>query len=204
MTGADTPIVYVVDDDDAMRDSLAFLIGSVGYACSCHPSAEDFLACHHPGRPGCLVADIRMPGMSGLDLQRALNERGATLSIIFVTGHGDIPMAVRALRAGAIDFLEKPFNDQVLLDRIGEAVRASHEATLRQNRHAEIALRLGGLTPRERAVLERVAGGKPNKVIAAELSISQKTVEVHRHNVMSKMGVRSAAELARLIAIKSP
>lgn len=112
--------------------------------------------------------------------------------------------AVRALRAGAIDFLEKPFNDQALLDRIGEAVRISREATLRQNRHAEITQRLDGLTPRERAVLERVAGGKPNKVIAAELSISQKTVEVHRHNVMSKMGVRSAAELARLIAIKSP
>lgn len=200
MTDAEAPIVYVVDDDDAMRDSLAFLIGSVGHDCSCHPSAEDFLARYRPGRPGCLVADIRMPGMSGLDLQRALTERGATLSIIFVTGHGDIPMAVRALRAGAIDFLEKPFNDQTLLDRIGEAVRASREATLRQNRHAEIALRLGGLTPRERAVLEQVAAGKPNKVIAAALGISQKTVEVHRHNVMSKMGVRSAAELARLIA----
>jgi FixJ family two-component response regulator len=198
------PPVYVVDDDAAMRDSLQFLIESGGYVCRTFPSAETFLSHYQaPGaarRGGCLVVDVRMPGMSGLDLQRELNAREATLGLVFISGHGDIPMAVRAIRDGAVEFLEKPFNDQVLLDRIGEAIRRSVEATRLRSRRVEIGERIARLTPRERAVMERVVAGKPNKIIAAELDISPKTVEVHRHNVMEKMQAGSAAELARLVA----
>lgn len=198
---ADAPApVYVVDDDAAMRDSLEFLIGGSGYACESFSSAEAFLSRYDSGRSGCLVVDVRMPGMSGLDLQRELNARGATLGVVFISGHGDIPMAVRAIRDGAVEFLEKPFNDQVLLDRIGEALRRSAEATRQRSRRADLQERLERLTPRERSVMELVVAGKPNKTIAAELDISPKTVEVHRHNVMEKMQAGSAAELARLLS----
>ena len=197
MTSEETPLIYVVDDDAGMRDSLAFLIESSGYVCIGFSSSEAFLQHYQADRCGCLVVDVRMPGMSGLDLQRELNGSGTTLGLVFISGHGDIPMAVRAIRDGAVEFLEKPFNDQVLLDRINEAVRRSVEATKRKSQQTHLNDRLSRLTPREREVLDLVVEGKANKVIAAELNIAMKTVEVHRHNVMNKMRVGSVAELAR-------
>ena len=200
MTSDLSPKVFVVDDDPAMRDSLVFLIGGVGYACQAFASAEEFLSGLHPGQTGCLVVDVRMPGMSGLDLQKELNARNATLGVIIVTGHGDVPMAVRAIRDGAVEFLEKPVNDQVLLDKINEALRRSEAATELWRRREDVNARRASLTPRESDVLDLVIAGKPNKTIASDLNISVKTVEVHRHNVMEKMGVRSAVELARLFS----
>lgn len=191
--------VFVVDDDDAMRHSLAFLLESLGHPVESFASGEDFLAAWLPDQPGCLVLDVRMPGMSGLELQRELNERGNTLSIVFISGHGDIPMVVRAMRSGAIDFLEKPFNDQVLLDHVTEGLRQSVEACTRIARQRRVGARLASLTARERAVMRLVAKGKPNKLIAHELDISIKTVEVHRAHVMDKMEASSVAELTRML-----
>ena len=189
-------LVHVVDDDSAIRDSIDFLVSSVGYQCRTYASAENFLETFKAGTPGCLVVDVRMSSMSGLELQRLLVERGATLGVVFVTGHGDVPMAVKAMRGGAVDFLEKPFNDQRLLDCINEALRYSTQATAGAVCRAAIDARLARLTTREREVLDLVVAGKPNKVIAATLDISIKTVEVHRSNVMEKMAVMSVAELA--------
>ncbi|MBF0375669.1 MAG: response regulator transcription factor [Alphaproteobacteria bacterium] len=194
-----TPTIFVVDDDDAMRHSLEFLLKSLGQPVACFASAEAFLAAWNPDAPGCLVLDVRMPGMSGLDLQRELNERAATLSIVFISGHGDIPMVVRAMRAGAMDFLEKPFNDQVLLDHVTAGLRKSAKACEAARRAAALRARIDGLTARERAVMGLVALGKPNKVIAFELDISIKTVEVHRAHVMEKMGATSVADLTRML-----
>jgi two-component system, LuxR family, response regulator FixJ len=188
-------LVHVVDDDAAMRDSIAFLVSSVGYECRTYASAEAFLETWQAGSPACLVVDVRMSNMSGLELQRVLVERGATLGVVFISGHGDVPMAVKAIRGGAVDFLEKPFNDQRLLDCIHEALRCSRQATDEANCRAAVGARLARLTLRERAVLDLVVAGKPNKTIASTLDISVKTVEVHRHNVMEKMAVMSVAEL---------
>jgi len=200
MTAPDAiaPTVFVVDDDEAMRKSLAWLIGSVGLAVETYDGAAAFLAAWTAERPGCLVLDVRMPGMSGLELQDALARRGSMLPVIIITGHADVPMAVRALKAGAVDFIEKPFNDQALLDRIHEAVQRSEAAFAGQARHARVLALLARLTPRERQVAELVAAGKPNKVIAFELDLSMKTVEVHRHNVMEKLEVAGVADLTRL------
>lgn len=193
------PLVLVVDDDPALRESIAFLVTSVGYDCRGFTSAEEFLRDWQDDRPACLLVDIRMSGMSGLDLQNRLAETESSLGVIFVTGHGDVPMAVRAMRGGAIDFLEKPFNDQLLLDRIREAIDASIATREAAAERTAIEARLARLTAREREVLELVVAGKANKQIAAELDISIKTVEVHRHNVMEKMEAASVAELARLV-----
>ncbi len=193
--------VFVVDDDDAMRDSLSYLLQSVGLAVEAFPSAEHFLAAYDPARPGCLVLDVRMPGMSGLELQQILIERGSALPVIVITGHGDVPMAVRAMRAGAIDFIEKPFNNQALLDRVTAAIRTSTAAMAEQARAHEIRARLATLSPREREVALLVGTGKQNKVIAHELGISQKTVEVHRHNAMEKMQATTGADLARMLTL---
>ena len=193
------PLVLVVDDDPAMRDSIAFLVTSVGYDCRSFTSAEEFLRDWQDDRPACLLVDIRMSGMSGLDLQNRLAESKSSLGVIFVTGHGDVPMAVRAMRGGAIDFLQKPFNDQLLLDRIREALDVSIATWAAAAEHAAVEARRARLTAREREVLELVVAGKANKQIAAELNISIKTVEVHRHNVMEKMEAASVAELARLV-----
>lgn len=198
MTDLPSPTVFVVDDDEAVRKSLAWLIGSIGLAVQTYDSADAFLASWGEERPGCLVLDVRMPGMSGLELQEALARRGSTLPVIIVTGHADVPMAVRALKAGAIDFIEKPVNDQVLLDRIGDAVKRSQAVFAGQARRARVQALLARLTPRERQVAELVAAGKPNKVIAFALELSMKTVEVHRHNVMDKLEVASVADLTRL------
>ena len=191
------PTIFVVDDDEAMRHSLQFLLESFHLPVEAYCSAEAFLAHWRPGRPGCLVLDQRMPGMSGLDLQLRLNQQDAPLGIIFITAHGDIPMAVDAMRQGAIDVLEKPFDDQQLLDHVAKALERSRQVCREAIRRQELRQRLQTLTAREREVMERVVQGKPNKVIAFELGLSIKTVEVHRHNLMEKMAAGSVADLTR-------
>lgn len=199
MTTESEPTVFVVDDDPAVLDSLSELLESVGLRVATYPSAGAFLDSFDPERPGCLVLDIRMPGMSGLDLQEVLVERQALLPIIFITGHGDVPMAVHAMKHGAVEFILKPFRDQDLLDRIE---RALADNLARRQDHLErrgIQERLDTLTPREREVLERVVAGQSNKVLAHELGISQRTVEIHRAKVMEKMQADNLAELVSLV-----
>lgn len=188
-------IIYIVDDDPAVRDAVAFLVSSVGYAFVACASGHELLARLDDGRPSCIVLDVRLPGVSGLELQRELQKRETPTTIIFISGHGDIPKAVRAMRYGAIDFLEKPFDDQVLLDRISEALSASSETLAEREKKTCIERRLGGLTEREREVVGLIIAGKTSKTIAAELDISVKTVENHRHNLMTKAGVGSVAQL---------
>ena len=192
------PTVFVVDDDEAVRNSLRFLLKSVGVGTRAFASAAEFLAGYQPSQPGCLVLDVRMPGMSGLELQEQLNLRGAVIPVIFITGHGDIPMAVEAMQHGAFDFLQKPFRDQDLIDRIQRALAkdAKNRAALKQ--HDRIRNRFETLTPREREVLALMTRGKANKVMAAELGLSQRTVEIHRARVMEKSGAGSLAELVRM------
>ena len=200
MTDAE-PLALVIDDDEAMRVSLRYLFASVGLATEAFDRADAFLAKYpqgDSGRPGCIVLDVRMPGMSGLELQRLLVERGCVLPIIIVTGHGDVPMAVTALKAGAHDFIEKPFKEQALLDLVDGAVRASRERMAAAAAQRGIEARFARLNKREREVMERVLEGKANKVIAFELDLSMKTIEVYRASLMSKTGARSVAELAQL------
>lgn len=196
--GAKEAVVYVVDDDDAVRDSLGMLIDTVGYECEVFASAADFLQKFEPGRHGCLVADIRMPVMSGLDLQAELNKRKVHLPLVFISGHGDVPMAVEAMKAGALDFLQKPFRDQELLDRINQALSEDQDSREMDETVGNIKERMETLTPRERQVMDRVVTGAANKVMAFDLGVSQRTVEIHRARVMQKMGVRSLAELVRM------
>ncbi len=191
--------VFVVDDDPTVREALALVMKSVGLAVESYVSAEDFLRAYDPRRPGCLVLDVRMPGMGGLALQELVVDRGIDLPIIFITGHADVRMSVRAMKGLAFGFLEKPFNDQELLDHIHKALDLVVRTRRDRDATAEIAARIASLTSRERAVLERIAEGKPNKVIAVELDISEKTVESHRARVMKKMGVRSLAGLMRAV-----
>ncbi len=191
-------VVYVVDDDEAVRDSLSVLLRSVGYQAQTFESAVEFLESFDADQHGCLVADIRMPGMSGLDLQAALNKDGSELPIIFITGHGDVPMAVDAMKSGALDFIQKPFRDQDLLDRINQALQADSERRQSCEERSVVRARLAALTPREREVMDRVVKGQANKVIALDLGVSQRTVEIHRARVMQKMHARSLAELVTL------
>ncbi len=194
-----TPTVFVVDDDEGVRNSLRFLLKSVGLTTRALASAAEFLEVYKHNQPGCLVLDVRMPGMSGIELQQQLNLRGATIPVIFITGHGDIPMAVEAMQHGAFDFLQKPFRDQDLIDRIQRALErdARNRSTLAQ--HVRIRERLESLTPREREVLTLMTRGKSNKVMAAELGVSQRTVEIHRARVMEKSGADSLAHLVRMV-----
>ncbi len=194
------PTVFVVDDDAAARGSLRMLLKSLGlHAVACDSGAA-FLAAYDPEQPGCLLLDVRMPGMSGPELQQQLNARGAILPVIFITGHGDVAMAVEAMRHGASDFLQKPFRDQELLDRVQRALKrdAAHRAELA--RLHEIRDRLESLTPREREVLALLSRGSPNKVMAHELGISQRTIEIHRARIMEKMNAPSLAQLVRMTA----
>jgi len=191
-------IVFVVDDDRAMRDSLRWLLESIGLTVRTYATAAEFLREHQPSQPGCLVLDVRMPGMSGLDLQAELARRGAELPTIVVTGHAEVAMAVRAVKAGAIDFIEKPFSDQLLLDRVRQALEIDRQSREVRARREEARRRLASLSAREREVLELVAAGKANKEVAAALGLSPKTVEVHRAHVMAKMAVDSLAELIRV------
>jgi len=191
-------IVYIVDDDDAFRDSLRWLIESNGYVVETHSSAESFLAAYDPHQPGCIVLDIRMPGMSGIELQDELERRGITLPIIFVTGHGDVPTAVAAIKKGAAEFIEKPFNDTKFLAVIEGALARDVETRRARTRQLSAAARVATLSRREREVLERAVAGKANKIIAEDLGISIKTVEAHRARMMMKMGADSIAELVQL------
>lgn len=188
-------IIYIVDDDPDVRHSVGFLVSSVGYRYVTCASAQEFLNVLDETSPSCVVLDVRLPGQSGLELQNELRRRSSVTRIIFVSGHGDISKAVRAVRHGAIDFLEKPFDDQALLDRIEEALAESAEALAKQRRASEFERRLGCLTEREREVLSLVIAGKTNKAIALDLAISVKTVENHRHNLMTKAGATSVAQL---------
>ena len=193
--------VFVVDDDPAMRESLRWLIESVGLGVETYPSAQRFLEAYDPAQTGCLVLDVRMPGMGGLDLQTELAARKTDLPIIVITGYAEVSMAVRAIKGGAIDFIEKPFNDQVLLDRIHQAIETDRRNRGRQKQDREVAARMQLLTPREREILNMVTDGKSNKMIAMALGISEKTVEVHRSHVMQKMHVTSLADLVRLTVL---
>jgi len=190
--------VYVVDDDQAIRHAMELLMRSVGLNYEIFHSGDDFLAKHSNDRAGCLVLDIRMPGLGGLELQEKLNDMGSTLPIIFITGHGDVPMAVEAMQKGAVDFIQKPFRDQELLDRIGEALRTDQERRSAREEKSEVLGKIEKLTNRERQVLDLVVTGKPNKVIAYELGVSQRTVEIHRARVMEKMQAKSLADLVRM------
>ena len=194
-----SPIVFVVDDDEAVRNSLRLLLKSVGLAASALATAREFLDTYRPNQPGCLVLDVRMPGMSGMELQQQLNIRGAVIPVIFISGHGDIPMAVEAMQQGAFDFLQKPFRDQDLIDRIQRALVKDQTNRAELKERARIQERLTSLTPREREVLTLVASGKPNKVMAGDLGVSQRTVEIHRARVMEKMGASSLAQLVRMV-----
>jgi FixJ family two-component response regulator len=194
----DTQTIYVVDDDRAVRDSLALLLRSVGLKSKQFESAQHFLDAYDPDWSGCIVLDIRMPGMSGMELQEVLSEKGTSLPIIFLTGHGDVPMAVEAMHEGAFDFLQKPFRDQELLDRINQALAWELENRSEKEKRTDVIGRYEQLTPREKEVMACVVLGQANKVIAMDLDLSQRTVEIHRSRVMSKMQARSLAELVRL------
>jgi len=199
-----TPTVFVVDDDPAMRQSLRWLIESVGLAVEDFDSAEAFLRRYHDDDPGCLVLDVRMPGTSGLELQELLTGHGVQIPVIVVTGYADVNMAVRAMKAGAVEFIEKPFNDQVLLDRIQAAIEKDSAGRSRKTQRSAIEKRLNLLTDREMQVLRRVVAGMSNKEIAANLSVSDKTIEVHRSHIMRKMQAKNVADLVRLVVTARP
>lgn len=194
----DSPAVFIVDDDPAIRLGMTALMRSVNLNHKIFQSADDFLEHYSKDRRGCLVLDIRMPGMGGLELQQKLNENGSTLPIIFITGHGDIPMAVEAMQKGAVDFIQKPFRDQELLDRIGEALETEQTRHAALENRASVLERLQTLTKRETEVMDLVVTGKLNKVVAYELGVSQRTVEIHRARVMEKMQAASLAHLVRM------
>lgn len=196
--------VFIVDDDQAVRDSLRWLIESVGHAVKSYDNAQAFIDSYDPKVSGCLILDVRMPGMSGLDLQAKLKDMDAHLPVIIITGHGDVPMAVRAMKNGALDFVEKPFSDQILLERIDEALKIDSVTKDEHERSAEAQKHYETLTPREREVMWLVVEGKANKVIAFDLEVSMKTVEAHRGKVMRKMKCRSLSELVRKSQLIDP
>lgn len=193
-------LAHIVDDDEAIRDALAWLFETRGVACQCWPSGEAFLAEWQIDWRGCIVLDIRMGGMSGLACFDALREKDCRLPVIFLTGHGDVPMAVSAIKNGAFDFVEKPFNDNDLVDIVVNALEADARSQQIKATRENVQQQLAQLTTREREVMEQILAGKFNKVIADELSISMRTVEVHRARVFEKMGVRSAVELAQQLS----
>jgi two-component system response regulator FixJ len=200
MENSPSPLIHVVDDEASLRRALVFLLESAGWQVAAHDSAEAFLAAwSEPAAPGCLILDIRMPMMSGLELQRILNERGIHLPVIFLTGHADVSIAVQAMKHGACELIEKPFKDQTLLDAVGQAARNDlarrDEASTRQ----ALRSRLDKLSPRELEVARLIVEGLPNKTVGQRLDISERTVQVHRLHVMEKLGIHSAAELTQII-----
>ena len=191
-------IVYVVDDDSSVREAIKSLIRSVGLRVETFETAQEFLRSKRPDAPGCVVLDVRLPGLSGLDLQRELAAHGINLPVIFITGHGDIPMSVRAMKAGALEFLTKPFRDQDLLDAIQQALERDRSARQQRSETTELRERFDSLTSREREVMGLVVSGLLNKQIAGELGTSEVTIKIHRSQVMKKMGAGSLAELVRM------
>ena len=192
------PTVYIVDDDAAVCDSLALLVGSVGLTVKTYASAVAFLDAYDSTSPGCVVLDVRMPGMSGLELQDIFNDRGYQIPVIVITAHGDMPTAVRAMKAGAIDCMAKPFHDQELVDRIQQAIATDKQARVDRAMREEITERVAMLTAREREVMAKVVRGMTNQLIATELGITKKTVDAHRAKVMEKMRANSLADLVQL------
>ena len=191
-------LVHVIDDDDAMRDSLEFLLRSADIEVRTYDSASAFLKGMPDGATGCVITDVRMPGLSGIDLLRELRARGSTMPVIVVTGHGDIQLAVEAMKIGAADFLEKPFDDEALLESVKSAIDRLQKDTQRETERTDLTSRLASLSAREREVLEGLVAGKPNKVIAFDLGISPRTVEIYRAHVMTKMNAGSLSELVRM------
>ena len=201
------PAIVVIDDDPSMRKALENLFKSVGFEVELFASPQEFLQSERPDRPGCIVLDVRFPGRSGLDMQRDLGQAGARLPVIFITGYGDIPMSVRAMKAGAVEFLTKPFRDQDLLDAVGTALEKDRTRRAGETRLAELRSRFATLTARERQVLSLVVAGRLNKQIAGELGVSEMTVKMHRRQVMRKMQAAGVAQLVRLadqLGIASP
>jgi two-component system, LuxR family, response regulator FixJ len=192
------PTVFVVDDDEPVRDAIGMLLDTVDIPYQAFASAQEFLESYDPAQSGCLILDIRMPGMSGLDLQRRLIDMDAHIPVVFITGHGDVPMAVEAMKRGAVDFIRKPFRDQELLDRVHEALNADADQRAEIADLEALRARVATLTPREQEVFQRVADGQANKVVAIDLGISERTVEIHRSQVMQKTGARTLAHLVRL------
>jgi len=197
-TAAAEQLVYIIDDDEAVRDSMGMLLDSADLAFRCFASADEFFAQHDSSRRGCLVLDIRMPGISGLELQQKLSAMGSTLPIIFITGHGDVPMAVEAMRQGAIDFLRKPVNEDNFLERIQHALDQESGNWHQRLDQAQTRQRIATLTEREHEVFQLVTAGIANKAIASDLGISERTVEVHRAQVMKKLGAKTLAQLVRI------
>lgn len=193
-----TPVVYVIDDDGSVRTALSSLIRSVGLRVEGFASASEFVAANRTDTPSCLILDVRLPGVSGLDFQTELAKANTLIPIIFITGHGDIPMSVKAMKAGAIEFLTKPFRDQDLLDAIQVALERSRSNQESERATSDLKARFETLTPREQEVMARVTGGLLNKQVAAEIGVSEITVKVHRGNVTRKMGAKSFAELVRM------
>ena len=196
----DEPTVFVIDDEASVRDALALFLDSEGLSVKSYGTAQDFLSEYQPYFHGCMIVDIRMPGMSGLELQDALNDKGVDLPIIFLTGHGDVPMSAKAFKAGAVDFKEKPFNDEDLLESIRDAIVKDRTSRQLKRRGAGLVMRFSRLTPREKQVMKGVVAGKPNKVIAKELGVSPRTIDIHRSRVMQKMGARTLPDLVTMAA----
>src|SRR5215471_8054941 len=194
-------IVHVIDDDAAVRESIEFLLRASGITAKTYDSALAFLNALPTVEPGCIITDVRMPGISGIDLLRRLGEMQIKMPVIVITGHGDVPLAVEAMKVGAVDFLEKPFEDELLLGSVRSALNRSQENAVRDAERAEVEARLSTLTNREREVLEGLVAGKPNKVIAFDLAISPRTVEIYRANVMTKMEATSLSELVRMALV---
>lgn len=192
------PIVYIVDDDAEMRSALCRLVRSSGMRAESFVSALEFLSAYHSDRPGCLLLDVQMPHMSGLELQQRLKLEQVDIPIIFLTGYGNVPAAVSAMKLGALDFLEKPFDNEVLLGRLQKAIQMDAANRLTRRRHSQISHRLARLTPREREVMDMLVAGKPNKAIAGLLGVSVRTVETHRANIMGKMQAESLSDLVRM------
>lgn len=195
----DTPCIYIIEDDEAVRDSLSLMLDSVGHKVKEFATADAFLSNYTPNLSGCIVLDIRMPGMDGMELQTRLNALNSILPIIFVTGHGDVPMAVEAMQRGAMDFVQKPYREQELLGKISAALKLDEENRQSLQQKQAIAEHIASLTPREREVMDGMVAGKANKVIAYDLDISQRTVEIHRARVMEKLNAKSLAHLVRMV-----
>ncbi len=196
-TDSENPIIYIVDDNDDIRETLELLFESVDLGAKSFGSAGEFLDAYPMGQPGCLIADVRMPGMSGLELQEEMAKRSIDLPVIIITGYGDVEMAVNAMKAGAADFIEKPYKEQELLDRVNKAISQNAEKRQESNEEQKAREGLAQLTPRERQILDFVVDGEPNKRIAHNLGLSEKTIEFHRSNIMKKLKAKSLAELVR-------